>query len=160
MRVEKVGKIGKKHRADVGSELGAFAPRSFSLEAYCHVAGWLRLYILVSSLQVADGLLDTSFWVLPSWTPVVQPCSWWICALCVLPVVVCLLPGLRIFTRNNSIRIHAAIAPCFFVIAEAMPLTADSGEEVRRGVNQPGIEEVKQGLTISPRLMQGVFQSS
>ena len=105
------------------------------------VAGWIRLFVLVSSFQCAEGLgsFPLDFHTGPFAT--FQLVSWWTLLLVVLPVVVWLLPGPLIFDTPKIISgIHVAIAPSLLVRTFAMPLTADSGAEVKRATRRVGIE--------------------
>ena len=104
------------------------------------VAGWLRLFILLSSIQGVVGSSGFVFGCSTGFCPSFQPCVWWTFVCFVLPVFVWLLPGLLIFTPKDSCRIHVAIAPCFLIAARAMPLTADSGEEIKRATRRGGVE--------------------
>ena len=93
------------------------------------ITGWLRLFILVTSVHGAFGCC--SFNVdFPNVFPSVQQSRWWILLIFVLPVVVWLLPGHLVRNTPNILeRIHAAVAPWYSIlVCDAMPMTADSGE--------------------------------
>lgn len=105
------------------------------------VAGWIRLFVLLSSFQCAEG-----FGGFPLDFPLFRSCLvqhlvWWTFVLIGLPVIVLLLLGPLIWkTPNIFSGIHVAIAPCLLVRSFAMPLTADSGEEIKRATRRGGFE--------------------
>ena len=112
------------------------------------VCGWIRFYILLSLLVQSEAFCPFDL------EPVCAPSLQWlrlldlghfVCKILVVAIVVCFVSycGCQVDLRPpNKVGILVAIALTFSMspVALAMPLTADSGEELRRANRRGSVE--------------------